>query len=58
VPSIHPPKKIKKRFGAKTENRGAPAAATKSIRRDNHQTSQRPKMQKQSLAEENFTNAS
>jgi hypothetical protein len=57
VPSIHPPKKIKKRFGAKTENRGAPAAATKSIRRDNHQTSQRPKMQKQSLAEENFTNA-
>jgi hypothetical protein len=31
--SHHPPKKIKKRFGAKTENRGAPAAATKPIRR-------------------------
>jgi hypothetical protein len=35
--SIAPsPKKDQKRFGAKTENRGAPAAATKPIRRDNH----------------------
>jgi hypothetical protein len=63
--SIAPsPKKDQKRFGAETENRGAPAAATKPIREASlslslsHQTSQRPKMQKQSLAEENFTDAS